>query len=215
MELIPAYALGILEDREAGIVAEHLASCGVCRSELQAYAETAASLVLAGPMVDPSPAVKERLMKRVRSGGRRPLVAGPAPLPWWQRLAQSLQPVLRWQLVAVVLILALVISNAILWQRLNRSTDVLDRAIVLTGSEAAPQARGEIVVSGNGRDATLIVEGLAPLSGGVFSVNANGYSSLSVSAPQPFHDYSAFGVTVEPAGGSPQPTGQRVLGHNL
>jgi anti-sigma-K factor RskA len=49
-------------------------------------------------------------------------------------------------------------------------------------------------------------------SGAVFSVNPEGYGSVWVSSPQPLANYSAFGVSIEPAGGSLAPTGARVLG---
>ena len=49
-------------------------------------------------------------------------------------------------------------------------------------------------------------------SGGVFSVDADGYGAMVVSSPEALSNYSAFGITVEPEGGSPGPTGDRVLG---
>jgi anti-sigma-K factor RskA len=79
----------------------------------------------------------------------------------------------------------------------------------------------------NRRIGTLIADHLEPLSpdqqyqlwliengdrldGGVFDVGDDGYGSLTVRAPEPLDSY-AFGVTIEPAGGSPGPTGPRVL----
>jgi anti-sigma-K factor RskA len=35
---------------------------------------------------------------------------------------------------------------------------------------------------------------------------------VQVVAPQPLDTYSALGITIEPAGGSPAPTGPKVLG---
>jgi anti-sigma-K factor RskA len=52
-------------------------------------------------------------------------------------------------------------------------------------------------------------------SGGVFSVKQGGYAAKVIYAPLPLADYSSFGVTIEPAGGSPSPTGDKVLGGNL
>ena len=84
----------------------------------------------------------------------------------------------------------------------------------------------------DGDHGTLVVDSLAPLGqdqqyqlwliqdgertdGGVFSVNPEGYGSLWVETPQPLSSYSAFGITIEPAGGSPGPTGDKVLGSAL
>jgi len=47
-------------------------------------------------------------------------------------------------------------------------------------------------------------------------VNEEGYGSIVVSSQeQPLISYSDFGVTVEPAGGSLGPTGEKVLGGEL
>ena len=102
----------------------------------------------------------------------------------------------------------------------------------LAGSEVAPEASGIIYNSADGRNGTVIVDRLPQLgpdqqyqlwliqhgqrtSGAVFSVDADGYRGLQIASPIPLQDYSAFGITIEPAGGSPSPTGQRVLGYNL
>jgi len=49
-------------------------------------------------------------------------------------------------------------------------------------------------------------------NGGVFSVDQDGYAVMEVYAPQPLSAYPQFGITVEPAGGSPAPTGEKVMG---
>jgi anti-sigma-K factor RskA len=88
------------------------------------------------------------------------------------------------------------------------------------------------VVSLDGEHGTLVVDGLAALgeeqqyqlwliqdgqrtSGGVFSVSEEGYGSLWISSPEPLSSYSTFGITIEPAGGSPGPSGDKVLGNAL
>jgi anti-sigma-K factor RskA len=60
----------------------------------------------------------------------------------------------------------------------------------------------------------LIQDGVRT-SGGVFSVNEDGYGNLMVSAEQPLDSFQSFGVTIEPLGGSPQPTGEKILGGEL
>ena len=52
-------------------------------------------------------------------------------------------------------------------------------------------------------------------SGAVFSVDTNGSAQVNIDAKRPLTEYRAFGITIEPAGGSPGPTGERVLGFNL
>jgi len=106
------------------------------------------------------------------------------------------------------------------------------RTIALHGTEDAPDAMGTIIVSADGDHGAIVVDGLETLdtahqyqvwlirdgqrtSGGVFSVDEDGYGVLWVSSPEPLAAYDAVGVTVEPAGGSPAPTGIRVMGGDL
>ena len=48
-------------------------------------------------------------------------------------------------------------------------------------------------------------------SGGTFTVDASGRGQALVHPPLPIKEYQSMGVTVEPTGGSPGPTGTRVL----
>jgi hypothetical protein len=49
----------------------------------------------------------------------------------------------------------------------------------------------------------------------VFSVTPQGYGCLLILSPLPLGSYQRLGITEEPAGGSPGPTGRRVLGGSL
>jgi anti-sigma-K factor RskA len=103
------------------------------------------------------------------------------------------------------------------------------QVVAMLGTEVAPAATGMLVISEDGEYGTLVVDGLPALdpahqyqlwlirdgqrtSGGLFSVNPEGYGSLWVSSPEPLSSYPAFGITVEPVGGSTGPTGEKVLG---
>jgi anti-sigma-K factor RskA len=93
-------------------------------------------------------------------------------------------------------------------------------------------ATGILVINQEGTLGTLVVNGLTKLdpsqqyqiwlikdgirtSGGVFSVFGSGYGYLYIRSPEPLGSYTSFGVTIEPKGGSPGPTGDKVLGGNL
>lgn len=106
------------------------------------------------------------------------------------------------------------------------------RLVRMQGTKTAPQARGYLMVFRNETYGTLVVENAPVLkpglqyqlwlirdgkrtNGGVFSVNEKGYGTLQISADQPLESFPNFGVTIEPAGGSPGPTGDRVLGGGL
>ena len=54
------------------------------------------------------------------------------------------------------------------------------------------------------------------ISGGVFqSSDQTEYVTFIIESPNPFDNFSGIGVTVEPAGGSPGPTGPRIFGLEL
>jgi anti-sigma-K factor RskA len=146
-------------------------------------------------------------------------------------LLQSLVNGPRWRPVVLLFVVALVVGNVFQWQQANQSDPNSWRRIRLTGSEVAPNATGIIYISADGRNGTVIVDQLPQLapeqqyqlwliqdgeraSGAIFSVDNNGYRGLQIVSTQPLQDFTAFGITIEPAGGSPGPTGDRVLGYN-
>ena len=235
VDLMPAYALDCLDGDEAVRVYEHLAVCADCRAELRSYQAVADQLALAVPDADPPADLKRLLMKRAQSA--HPTLTSQPRTSWWEQVTKLLQrnaPV--WGLVSLLLIVALLISNLWLWGQLGRPQSAIEpgvlRTIDLTGTDVSPQSTGLLVVSVDGEHGTLVVDGLAPLSqeqqyqlwliqdgqrtsGGVFSVSEEGYGSLWISSPEPLSSYSSFGITIEPAGGSPGPTGDKVLGSTL
>ncbi|HEX9615972.1 MAG TPA: anti-sigma factor, partial [Anaerolineales bacterium] len=139
-----------------------------------------------------------------------------------------------WLVSGFLLILLLGASNLLLWQQVRelRESRPQFEVVSLLGTEAAPGATGMIVISSEGTHGTLVVDELPDLgedeqyqlwlirdgqrtSGGVFSVSQDGYGSVWVSSPDPLASYPSFGITIEPAGGSPGPTGKKVLGNDL
>lgn len=222
VELLPAYTLGSLEPDEAALVAEHAAHCAACQQELRAYQRLVDDLPLAAALLEPPAAMKNKLFKRLRAK-TQPLAL--KTNSWQQRILPL------WGLASLVLVVLLGASNLLLWQRLGQmaqSPQASMTTIHLTGSENTPAATGTLVISRNGEYGTLVVDGMPALdarqqyqlwlirngqrsSGGIFSVDAEGYGYLSIAAPEPLNAFDSFGVTIEPAGGSPAPTGARVL----
>ena len=230
-DLISAYALGCLDEDEAGQVERHLAECHSCRAEAESYRRVSAQMALAGPLVTPPPELRARLLARI-APAPEPLPRPSPRLSLWQQVAafsQRIAPV--WTPVSLLLIVGLLVANVVLWRAGSPSPAEVNLASVeMTGTEQAPTARG--VLSAAGPIGVLVVYDLPPLdvsqqyqlwliqdgqrtNGGVFSVDQTGFAQLQVEAPQPLLKYSAFGVTVEPAGGSPGPTGAKVLGGEL
>jgi anti-sigma-K factor RskA len=135
-----------------------------------------------------------------------------------------------------VVVLVLAVSNLVLWQQVQQLHPASQAArfttIALAGTNVDPQAQGLIVMSNNGKYGTLVVENLPALdvnhqyqlwliqngqrtNGGTFSVPQNGYTSMWIDTEQPLSSFTSFGITIEPVGGSPEPTGESVLSGSL
>ena len=233
IELLPAYALGCLDEEEAADVSAHLAGCPACRAELHAYEAVTDQLALAAPDATPADRVKRRLMRRI--GRARPAPAARPRLAWWDVLAEPFRRAApAWGLASLILIVALGASNVWLWRQAHpRTHRIADMQIVaMAPTEAAPGAHGTLVISSEGEYGSLVVENLPALDaahqyqvwltrggerrcGGTFSVNDHGYGVIEILAPEPLTSYSTFSVTQEPAGGSPAPTGAVVLEGSL
>jgi len=226
-ELIPAYALDSLDKDEAAPVQAHLEQCENCRAELRAYQAIASGLAGAVPQYDPPARVKAALFERVEAAPARP--AAPAPLPQQApRRAVSL-----WAVAGLAALLVLLAGNLLLWREVNalraRQPEQLGVINLYSTGGPAPEATGLIVMSVDRSHGTLVVDRLQTLpegqqyqlwliqngqrvSGGVFSVDDDGYSAMWVHAPEPLGSYDSFGITIEPKGGSQYPTGEKVLG---
>ena len=243
LDLIPAYALNILEFEEARQVAAHLSVCAACTSELQAYRRVAEQLPMAAPGANPPARLKSSILSQLprqqepAAAARTAPARSPAPKrTWWQALLQGL-PALSpaWGIASLALILVLGASNLFLWQRVDQLSQPGESHFItvhLQGAGASLGAVGLLVMDEQGNAGTLVVDGLPSLepsktyqlwlihngertNGGIFSVDAQGYGSLWVSSNLPLTTFDSFGVTIEPAGGSPGPSGEKVLGGEL
>jgi anti-sigma-K factor RskA len=106
------------------------------------------------------------------------------------------------------------------------------RTVLIAGTEIQPGAQAQMIFAPDSQAGGLLIEGLSPLpadqvyqlwlieadapqSAGTFSVDPGGKATVLVEAARAIADFDALGVSVEPAGGSPQPTGEIVLLSNL
>lgn len=228
-ELVSAYALGCLDADEAAAFAGHLETCADCRADLPVFRGVADALLLAVPDVAPSPVVREQLMALAGGGNesirwlepRAGRSTGRLRSPRLRRRAAR-----RTWAMAVIALAAVVLGGLLLAFAARWAAPV--RAVALLPTDVAPTAAGELRFARDGA-ATLEVTGLPALpagrqyqlwlvagderdSGAVFSVDAGGGAVVPVTAARPSTAYERFGITIEPAGGSPGPTGDRVLG---
>ncbi len=233
-DLIPGYALDCLSEEEKLQVSEHLAQCNSCKIELDAYRRVVDELHEAAPKAEPPLDLKQKILIGVQP--KRSSDQSGAVMPAWKRTWTRLiggAPV--WAYASFALIIILAVSNFWMLQRVNRleATSQPDfRVVNLAGTDKAPNATGLLVMSHDGNMGTLVVDSLPLLdeshqyqlwlikdgertSGGVFSVTQDGYGALAISSTQPLKDFPAYGITIEPAGGSPGPTGEKVMGGKL
>jgi anti-sigma-K factor RskA len=231
LDLLPAYALGSLDSDEVSRVEEHLSSCLICRNESNSFQAVADQLSFAMPAAAPSPDLKDRLMQRVKTTRPQPRRSVQSPArSWLDRLLPA------WSLASLFLIFVLGGFSLFLWQRVDRLEYATSpggmRAVPLIASEPDSRATGYVLISADGDSGALIVDGLPPLgetqqyqlwlirdekriSGAVFSTDEKNYGGTRIRAPRSLLDYSSVGITIEPTGGSRQPTGPKVLGGPL
>jgi anti-sigma-K factor RskA len=228
LDLLPAYVVDALTDEETSQVAEHVAGCQTCQAELTRLQQVADELPLALVQTTPPSRVKDSLMSAIHS---RHVDAEPAKQPTaWQKLTGFLRMPLPALGLALIVLLAL--GNILLLRQLtlsSRQTTTPMQIVALANTQNAPGAMATLIIDQQGDYGTLVVDKLAALeasqqyqiwlikggqrvSGGLFSVNPDGYASLEIMAAKPLAQYDSVGITVEPLGGSPGPTGPKVLG---
>jgi anti-sigma-K factor RskA len=231
LDLLPAYAIGGLDAEGVRLVEEHLLSCWICRAESAEFQDVLGQLSLVVPAAVPPADLKDRLLQRVQAARpQQPIPVQRTERSWLERLL----PV--WGLASFALIIILAVFNLSLWQRLNHLEFFTApggmRAVPLSAPDAASKATGFVLISADGDEGALVVDGLPPLgesqqyqvwlirdgqrtSGAIFSTDEKSYGGTRINVSGSLLEYSAVGITIEPFGGSPQPTGANVLGGQL
>jgi anti-sigma-K factor RskA len=108
----------------------------------------------------------------------------------------------------------------------TNQSDVI--TVSLKGTEAQPQVQGQLIADPNGQSAVLVIAGLPPLeagrtyqvwlidggtpvSAGLLTVDENGQAVFIVSSESEIGSFNSLGISIEPEGGSMQPTGDIVV----
>lgn len=242
IDLLAGYALGILDEEELSLVTEHLQHCDVCQREVAVYAETAGHLARITAQPIPTPELKSKVLQKVQQAAGSRESRFPHPVPEKISFREVLRNLFRqpaglaFGVLTLLIILFLGVNNILLHKQVNELHTLVPsgymKIVLLEGTSQAPETSGYVMVFSDENYGSLAVTH-APLlaedqqyqiwlirdgvrtSGGVFSVNEDGYGNLMVSAEQPLDSFQSFGVTIEPLGGSPQPTGEKVLGGDL
>ena len=208
LDNVAAYALGTLDAGEARAVAAHMRTCDECCAEYDALRPVVSAVGSAGESeAVPSPLLKMRIMKEVRAQGSRPKRASYA---------------LPYALAAACLLLAAGLGLVVEQQHAT----IAD----LSAARRVAFAQGDVLVAPD--RLFVVVHGLAPLPAGkvyqmwtlakgakmvtpsvTFMPDEHGSAVVVVSANGA--NTAATAISVEPAGGSPQPTTKPVAFINL
>jgi anti-sigma-K factor RskA len=218
-ELAAAYALDALDGDELRSYELHLAGCERCQEDVASFRETAASLAYDVQPLQPPEALERRILNAARA--ERPNVVQ------FRR---------RWAVPAAALGVAAAAAAIVLGIWASHLTNSLDHERtarkaqknvidVLSDCSKIPMGGSTSLCVAPTRKAVLIADGLAPASpektyeawvvtgkrpepAGLFSGGAGRkYVSLTHQVPAG----ATVGVTLEPAGGSPSPTGAMLL----
>jgi anti-sigma-K factor RskA len=235
--LLGAYALGALTEAEALQVEAHLAACEQCTARAAEFQQIAKGLLHLAPEVDPPAALRARLMAALDEDAQPARRSNPAGrrLGWAGALAA---------VALLALNLAQWVRNASLQAQLE-SLAAQERAGQTAQALRSYPSSQVVELEAEGIRGTLVYDPGFPLavlyiwgledpgpqqayqawlisadgtrtSGGLLELpEEQGFAWLVVRANRPLQDYSGFGLTLEPADGSPLPTGPRILGSDL
>ncbi len=231
-ENLAGYALGALDPEETAALERHLESCVSCRAELADYERVSSGLLAALPARPPRPAARRQLQKRL--AGK----LSPARPRFGWSLGQWAVAGLLAVLVAVNV---LTISQVYSLQReqaeliADRTSEQTALAMLaypttqtltfqengISGSLLVDKTRNLVAVfawhmatppNGKTYQMWLMDAQGNRTSGGLLAPEARyPFVMAVIRSPQPLSNFTGLGITVEPSGGSPQPTGERIL----
>ncbi len=216
-ELLGAFALDALPEGEMAAVRDHLESCDQ-HAEARELMAAAQSLAFAAPEREPPLALKSRIMREVQSDAR----AAPEP-----DRGGGLARLLRWRFLAPALngAMASAIVGLVIWiAAIQGSGD--NTVVVPIGNDASG---GRVVLLQDEGVAIMDLHGLASLTNDlayqVWAISDGAATSAGLLEPEDGAVLAAMSldaagvdtiaVTIEPAGGSPQPTTEPILSADL
>jgi anti-sigma-K factor RskA len=216
-ELTGLYVLDALTAEERGVFEAHVAVCDRCAAEIQSLRPVVGALGTLAAPADPSPAVRARMLRSLRTPHVSVNVA--------------------WLAAAAALVIAIGAAvYAVQLRRQVRSNQTIATILAapdlaridLAGQPAAPSAsaralwsrsRGLVFTASNlpaapaGRVYQLWVlsNQPAPISAGLMKPDASGRLTVAFATPPDLPQPVAMAVTLEPEGGVVSPTGDKYL----
>jgi len=229
---LAAYALGALDAKETSALEVHLRTCDNCRLELADYQHVSTGLLTALPPQKPSPKLRRSLQKRL-AGEVRPARPG---MTWsWNRalITGALVLLIGLNIVSVFEVLTVKNEQAELNKQYgSNQTAIAMLAYPSTQSIGFDQngISGSLLVDKNRNMVGVFAWHLPPTpagktyqmwlidpqgertSGGFLIPDTDQPFVMSIiRSPLPLTGFTGMGVTLEPAGGSPKPTGEKIF----
>jgi anti-sigma-K factor RskA len=233
-ELKDAYVLGALPEEERREFEEYLASHPERQAEIEDLRAVAGLLALSPHELEPPPELRRRIMDMVEAEAVRP---SPSRRSWLSRIGELLSARNLALGAAALLVIGLFSWNMVLQGEMQdlqgriqgmQAAEEDGRTVALEGSGAARQARVEVMILEDHRavlmaedmppvpeDKTFqiwVIEDDVPQPSGIFEIRDD---RVAVVVEHRVDGADAIAVTVEPEGGSPQPTTEPMLAARL
>ncbi|HEX5416091.1 MAG TPA: anti-sigma factor [Chloroflexota bacterium] len=241
-ELAGAYALGALDPDERLLVDLHIQTCPGCARAVEEAIQAVTLLAHAVDPAVPRPDLEDRLVARLVDEDaprpRDPVSLG-RPVPTahpaiGRTIVRRLLPIAAALLLVVgVGTWNLQLQGEVAQQQRIVAVMARAEAYSLTPAPGAQSVQGKVFVDHPTGQVLVSVEDLPRLpadrtyqlwlvrpdghrdNGGTFQADTQGNATYLAIAPASLDSYASLGVTNEPAGGSPGPTGPKVFGCKL
>jgi len=239
-ENLAAYALGTLDEDETRMLEEHLENCLECQTELADYMAVSEDLLFALPPQAPSPRLRSQLEARLPNN-KKP--SGTGLFQWLPQIsfgqmaaAVALIFLLGLNIYSSLQMRGLQRQQAELAQRMDAEQSAIAMLAYPNTQRISfnEGVAGSLLLNAETNTAILFTWNLPELpedqtyqiwlidehgnrtSGGLFGTYPEqGYTSIEVTVSSPLKEFVGLGVTIEPWGGSPGPTGPNVLKVNF
>jgi anti-sigma-K factor RskA len=235
-ENIPAYALGTLDAEDIPALESHLQTCESCRSELAEYRALSDGLMTALPPKHPSAALRKRLQSQLPSA-QKTVQKRSRPRPGWSfgqlAIGTALVLLALFNVFSFLQMREIQRQQTTLLQQLKTNQFALSM-LAYPSTQAFPisgdHLSGSVLLDRERNTVALVMWHLPELGedqtyqawliepdghrvpAGIFRPqNTSAYTTQPIYAKQDVSNFVGVGVTIEPAGGSDQPTGARLF----
>lgn len=239
--LLAGYALGAVDQDERDMIETHLEGCQNCQQQLQEYYRVREGILLSQPSTEPPQRLRRALVERT-SQTSSPSWWEKWQTGWAPAFRVAVTVLVLAMLAANIGLFVQVRNLTRAQTRMQQQYQASQTTVALLTyydtevvELSSRNAYGTLIYEPDRELGVLNVRGLEPLaedqtyqvwlidedqtreSGGLISVDEGTYDYVShvIWSSHPLRDYTGIGITIEPAGGSPGPTGPKVLGTDL